>query len=325
MIEAVEITPLQPCKDEEVLVRVRLRPEAVNAKTAIRGKMGQQAVFVFDAAGPIDVTVLADDWVDGIDSRVVPITVVDCPARPRLVITQALIGSAHYRFVAVSSTGALLETVRWRIGDEGWVAGSNTLEHSFALRPQRTTSETVLVEAEAGPDLRGRTTVFLVNQSHLTRLFGNTFLPVVASQFPERVGEKVIAKAQLRNLFSHPTRFDAVVLRAFPCDDGEARESRWAPGRLLSQASLGAEAIEAVEVELPAEVLAGSCRVEVRLTGQAEAKPFSAMWGVSTGVPTSAEIVSDPKLLERVRRAQQALGRSTMTPKELEAFERRQP
>lgn len=324
LIEAVEVSPQLPCRDEEVLVTVRLKPGAAqNAKVSIRGRMGDRAIFVFDRAGPIDVHVLADDWLDGMDSRSVRVSIGECVPRPRLMVTAEPIGAASYRFSAVSTTpGERLEQVRWRVGDEAWTAGGPTIERSFALRKQRAPHETVLVEAEAGAQLRGRATVFLVNQSQLTRLMGNAFLPVVASQFPERLKGTLVSRVELRNLFERPTAFDTVTVRAFPCVEGAPTETDWQPSEVLDRVNLEADAITTLRLSLPERAAAGACSLEIRLKGQAGAEPFTAMWGLATGVPTNAVKVSDPALAERLLKAQQALGRSQITPAELERFER---
>lgn len=324
LIESVEVSPRQPCRDEEVLVEVRLKPEAKEAKTSIRGRMGSRAVFVFDRAGPVDLHVLADDWADGLDSRSVRVSIGECPAPPRLLITTESVGPSSYRFTATATTGARLDQVRWRIGEEAWSPGGPALERSFALRPQRSTSETLLIEAEAGR-LRGRTTVFLVNQSHLTRLLGAPFLPVVASQFPERSGAHVLSRLETRNLFRAEGHFETLKLTTSPCDDGAPRELQLPAKDVLDHLTLRADEVDTFQVRLPADVVKDSCRVELRLEGTAEDQRFTALWGLATGVPKSAEAVTDPQLLQRLHRARHALGRTNITPTELEAFERTSP
>ncbi|MFN7130490.1 MAG: hypothetical protein ACK4N5_00310, partial [Myxococcales bacterium] len=69
LIAAIDADPQRPCAGDEVEITVRLRPEAAQAKTSIRGRPGNRAVLVFDTPGVVNVQVLADDWTDGLDAR----------------------------------------------------------------------------------------------------------------------------------------------------------------------------------------------------------------------------------------------------------------
>ena len=87
---------------------------------------------------------------------------------------------------------------------------------------------------------------------------------------------------------------------------------------LLDHRALTAGGIESYQLQLPDRLIgSGVCAVELRLDGSAADEPFTAMLGLSLGVPSDATVVRDPALLARIAQAQKALGRDSVTTAEL--------
>ncbi|MFN7130489.1 MAG: hypothetical protein ACK4N5_00305, partial [Myxococcales bacterium] len=239
----------------------------------------------------------------------------------RLIITARQLGVGRFLFEATAVRAPQPEAVRWRFDGEE-VQGGRTIERSFALRRQDAPHATVAVEARTGSGLRGRFALFLANESHLTRRAGHAFLPVVASQFPERRGERLVTSFTTRSLFTRPGRFERLRLKRVPCGPGEPTElvlpARGALDRLLLEPDAAGEFVLELERR---DAGPDSCLLEVRLEGTAGEEPFTAMFGLTLGAPRDAELVQDAALVARIVRAQRALGRTQITAEELAAFE----
>lgn len=325
LIEAFEVTPERVCVDDEVLASVRLRADAQIAKVAIRGRPGARGVFRFTEPGTVALHAMADDWQDGMDAREVTIRVEECPPKPRLELSWRQVGPGVFRFAA---RGVHMPEVpvaaSWSFGDGG-PASSAALEvvHSYALREQSRPQSSFLVTVTAsGPDgssYQAHAALYLANESDVTRRNGHAFLPVVASQFPTRRGEGWALPFQTRSLFDAPGAFDRAHLMRLSCDTGEALDAVSAPAsELLDHRALAAGGVESYQLQLPDRLIgSGVCAVELRLDGSAADEPFTAMLGLSLGVPSDATVVRDPALLARIARARKTLGRDSVTAAEL--------
>ena len=330
LIEAVEVEPDAPCRDDEVLVRVRLTPLGRESKVFIGGKPGDRAVMRFSKAGPRTVPIVARDWNDKIEHRRVAIDVGNCAARDavRVEVRRFANGRVLARAAwPADAAGPGYSHFEWDFGD-GQRAGTAAawVEHAYTLRDQNapTTTFVLTMQAESPSGASGRSvahaTVTFVNADLIAARAGAPTLPVRYDRFARRdAGGAAVAELELRNILPVDVRWQAIETVAFPCDgDTEPGHARVGALGALSREVVSAGATESMRLTVPAELLGpDACRVQVWLRGRAGGATVSAPLALELGVPKTATSVRDPRLLAQIAKATRLFGGHRLTPEDL--------
>jgi hypothetical protein len=324
LIESIDVEPAAPCRDQEVLVTVRLAPDARGSKVFVAGQPGSPMVLRFPRSGARPVLVVARDWYDRIEHQHISIDVRDCTADSGLTLAVRRFGSGRILARAngpAASSGAGFE---WDFGDGAHAfTQAPFAEHDYALRDQAAATSTFLlaVRAPSSGDLAAaaRASITFVNADYVAALSGTPTLPVRYDRFARRQQGAAVSEIQLRNVLPADVRWQTVETKAFSCDGAAEPVARTGDaGLALSSGAIAAGDAETLRLSIPADWLGpDACRVQVWLHGRAGPAEVRVPLALELGVPATRVPVTDPERLALLAKAARALGGTRFTVEDL--------
>jgi len=323
LIEAIDVEPAAPCRDQEVLVTVRLAPDARGSKVFVAGQPGSPVVLRFPRSGPRPVRVVARDWYDRIEHQSVSIDVRDCADDSGLGLAVRRFGGGRIlaRANGPAASGAGFE---WDFGDGAHaVTQAPFAEHDYALRDQSTATSTFLLEVRAQSSVdrpaTARASVTFVNADYVATLSGTPTLPVRYDRFARKQEGAAVTDIELRNVLPADVRWENVETKAFPCDGTAEPVRRTGDARLaLSAGASAAGDVAQLRLSIPADWLGpDACRAQVWLHGRAGPAEVRVPLALELGVPAARVPVTDPERLALLAKAARALGGTRFTPEDL--------
>lgn len=325
LLAEVSVEPREPCRDEDVTVRLRAPDGVSDVKFFVNGRGGNPVVLRFPAEGERALRVVARDWGAGVQRRAVTVRVRDCGRRETLALATERFRDGRVMFrVAQTSLDASTLRLRWDFGDGAAEEGGAARVHDYGRRPQDATQSTFVVRAEArdasGRTARATTSVAFSNPAYIARRMGTPFLPVRAPLVARVAQGYAEATLEVDNLLEEGVHLDGVTVRGFSCRAGEEPvETEVAPRDVLDAYELDAGARRAVAFRFPMRRFDRAvCRLGVTLSGHLpDGTEVRAPFAVDTGSGGDVVPVRDPSLQADLLRAVEILGDRPITPEDL--------
>ncbi len=315
LIESVRLEPEEACVGDEVLVYATLHPHADGSKIFVNQRAGSPCVIFAREAGPQKVLVLAQDWAQKYDRRVLTLQVRDCPdpsPKLRARITAQRVGERRYLFTLSPVPQC---PISWDLGDGGELEGP-VVSHGYASRAERPVS-TYLVQARYTGPHGPEVSRLSVTHVEAVGLAARSPYPILESEGERFVrfgaDEALHTVRRLKNVLAEDVTFQAAQLRAMPCDGSRAEVVEMPADQLLDVTRLRPSEERDIQVHIPGAVFDKPiCEIMVRAAGTAGSRVVSTMFTLDTGVPDTREPIEDPALLDALRAL--ALERGTTAP-----------
>lgn len=323
LIDSIEVEPAAPCRGQEVLVTVRLAPDARGSKVFVSAMPGSPAVLRFPRPGLHPVEVVARDWYDRIEHRDASVDVRDCQDDTGLELAVRRFGGGRI-LAQASGPAAGAAGFEWEFGDGAHAfTQAPFAEHDYALRDQPAATSTFLVVVHAAPPggraATARASVTFVNADYIAALSGTPTLPVRYDRFARRQEGAAATELELRNILPADVRWENVETQVFSCDGtAEALGRTYDAGAALSAGTIAAGATAKVRLSIPAAWLGpDACRAQVWLHGHAGPAAVRVPVALELGVPAARVSVTDPGRLALLAKAARSLGGTRFTEEDL--------
>ncbi len=343
LLQELSVEKPRVCPGEDVLLRAVERAPLQSLRFVIMGEIGPFAVVRWNVPGEKKLFAVAREYNEGIDYKMGTVTVLEgdspeCAQRPQIVLEaklSTLSDHADLHIVQVRGLGSKLRLF-WDFGDGSKAEGADRfVRHNYFGRREDGYASSYLVSVravdEAGREARARASVSFINTHYLARLTGNPIMPVQYNRFPTRTASGFETVVQFANIEPESVRLAEASVGLVPCRPGEIQTTTRVPAdRLLGEALIPAARRHATRLRLPESLATSACQAVIEFSSAdttPDGRTIRAFVNLELQPPESAPgpnaafgrvKVDDPVLNDELAQATKILGRSTITPEDLE-------